>query len=147
MDTSVPREILDVGFDFWWDPVKVWKLDIPVTQMELSELSWHFDYPFWDENGARYNLKPQDVIDFPAAHPIEYTRIQSADMSHPIDIMKHPNGHWVVLDGLHRLVKACMEARMQVDVRIIGSEKIPDILDDKAIASGHRASMKYIPRS
>ena len=56
----------------------------------------------------------------------EYSRTMKADLSHPIDIMKN-KGRWLVLDGLHRLVKLAILGEKKVKVRIIPREKIPEI--------------------
>ena len=40
-------------------------------------------------------------------------------------------GRWLILDGLHRLVKAYELGQKKVMVRIIPREKVPEILSDK----------------
>ncbi len=37
-------------------------------------------------------------------------------------------GRWLILDGLHRLVKAHMQGLKKVQVRVIPRERIPEIL-------------------
>jgi hypothetical protein len=39
-------------------------------------------------------------------------------------------GRWLILDGLHRLMKLSVEGEEKVKVRIIPREKIPEILKD-----------------
>ncbi|HVX93101.1 MAG TPA: hypothetical protein VHA74_03235 [Candidatus Dojkabacteria bacterium] len=46
---GTPKIIDDVGFDFDWKEEKVWELDVPVEEISLDELSWHFDIPFWGD--------------------------------------------------------------------------------------------------
>ncbi len=123
---NIPKIITEVGFDFDWDEKKVWSLDIPVTEMDVKELEWHFDIPFWNKDGIWYVLKPRDVINNPEEYKEEYSRTMKADLSHPIDIMKN-KGRWLVLDGLHRLVKLAILGEKKVKVRIIPREKIPEI--------------------
>jgi len=124
---EIPQVIKDVGFDFDWSEEKVWALDVPESEMGMDELTWHFEIPFLWENGV-YNLKPQDVIDNPEAHKGEYERTMRADTSHPIDIMEN-KGRWLILDGLHRLMKLYILGDKTVKVRIIPREKIPEILE------------------
>lgn len=121
-----PQIIKDVGFDFSWDEKKVWQLDLPVSEMDINELTWHFEIPFLWEGGGIYNLKSWDVIEDPDSHKAEYERTMNADTSHPIDIMKN-KGRWLILDGLHRLMKLYIEGARKVKVRIVPREKIPDI--------------------
>ncbi|MFA7302139.1 MAG: ParB/RepB/Spo0J family partition protein [Candidatus Paceibacterota bacterium] len=123
---EIPKTIKEVGFDFSWDEKKVWQLDIPVTEMDITELIWHFDIPFLWEGGGIYNLTPQDVIDDKERHISEYERTMKADLVHPIDIMEN-KGRWLILDGLHRLMKASILGMKKVKVRIIPRDKIPEI--------------------
>jgi len=126
MGKDIPQIIKDVGFDFNWSEEKVWALDVPVEEMDIKELTWHFDIPFLWEDGV-YNLKPQEVIDSPEAHEKEYERTMKADLIHPIDIMEN-KGRWLILDGLHRLMKSYILNMEGVRVRKISREDIPRIL-------------------
>ena len=122
---EIPQIIKDVGFDFDWSEEKVWALDVPLEEMDINELTWHFDIPFLWENGV-YNLKPQNVIDDGNAHKEEYQRTMKADLVHPIDIMEN-KGRWLILDGLHRLMKASILNMKKVNVRKISRDLIPKI--------------------
>lgn len=122
-----PQIIKDVGFDFSWSEEKVWALNVPVTKMNVTELTWHFDIPFLWEGDGIYNLKPQAVIDSPKEHQEEYERTMKADLKHPIDIMKN-KGRWLILDGLHRLMRASIQGLSEVDVRIIPTDQISKII-------------------
>jgi hypothetical protein len=63
---NAPEIIKQVGFDFDWDSKKVWALEEPVVEMDIAELLWHFDIPFWEKEGTDdYNLIPWDVINHP----------------------------------------------------------------------------------
>ena len=126
--SEVPEIIKKVGFDFHWDSKKVWALNVPVTEMSLRELDWHFQIPFWDKEGTdAYNLTPQEVINHPEREPTHWRMIQEADTSHPIDIMEN-KGRWLILDGLHRLVKEFLADKKSVCVRIVSRDLIPQIL-------------------
>jgi len=129
MDKSkaMPQIIKDVGFDFDWSPKKVWALDVPVTTISMKELEWHFDIPFWNKpNGGYYDLTPNEVLANPVKYKIEYDRIINCDMGHPIDIMEN-KGRWLILDGLHRLVRAKALNSTNVKVRKIPRSLIPQI--------------------
>ncbi len=127
MVTKVPRIIEEVGFDFYWDEKKVWELDVPVEEMDIKDLEWHFDIPFWWTGGEKYNLKPKDVLADQEKYITEYERIKKADLSYPLDIMFWKN-RWLLLDGLHRLVKAKQLGMKKVRVRKVPKESIPLIL-------------------
>lgn len=117
---KVPKIINEVGFDFHWDNKKIWALNIPVEKIDISELEWHFTVPFWNrpDNGY-YDLTPDDVLSNPELYRIEMDRIMQADLSHPLDIMFWKN-RWLILDGLHRLVK-----QKQLGVKTLLVRKVP----------------------
>jgi ASC-1-like (ASCH) protein len=128
---GIPQIIKDVGFDFSWSEEKVWALNEPTSTMPITELSWHFDIPFLWEGGI-YNLTPREVIDHPEAHAQEYARTMRADLKYPIDIMQN-KGRWLILDGLHRLMRAAIEGATEVQVRVIPRERIPEILKSTTV--------------
>ncbi len=125
------KKILDIinkiGFDFDWDEKKVWKLKVLVKEINISELKWHFNIPFWSPNKKEgYGLKPKDVINNPDKYSYQYKRTMRSDLSHPIDIMKN-KGRWLILDGLHRLVKMQILGYTKVKVRKIPRSQISKI--------------------
>lgn len=103
MKENYPQIIKDVGFDFSWEEKKVWKLDVSVEEIDINELTWHFDIPFLWEGDGVYNLKPNEVIGKPDDHEEEYNRTMKSDLNYPIDIMEN-KGRWLILDGLHLIV-------------------------------------------
>ncbi len=125
-DKKLPKIIEEVGFDFGWSESKVWVLDFPVEEIPISDLSWHFEIPFWDFLDDNYNLSPNQVISDPVKFKVEYDRTMKADLSYPIDIMEN-KGRWLILDGLHRLVKAKILDHDKVSVRKIPRTEIPKI--------------------
>ena len=120
---KIPRIIKEVGFDFDWDEEKVWELDVPVEDIDISKLDWHFDLPFWSHPGGYYDLKPREIIDNPNKHPEEHVRTMKSNLKYPLDIMFY-KGRWLLLDGLHRLVKAKILNHKTIRVRKI-SQRFP----------------------
>jgi hypothetical protein len=127
MTRDVPQIIKEVGFDFLWSEEKVWQLDVSVEEMKIDDLSWHFEIPFWNSPNGYYDLKPIDVINHPETYPEEYQRTMKADLSYPLDIMFWKT-RWLLLDGLHRLVKAAIKEIETVNVRKVSKEQIPAIM-------------------
>jgi len=126
-DKQVPKVIKEVGFDFSWDNKRVWSLDIPAEEMNIGELEWHFNIPFWDKpNGGYYDLTPNQVLSDPEKYKEEHGRTIKADLSHPLDVMLW-KGKWLLLDGLHRLVKQKQLGKERVEVRKIPQNLIPKI--------------------
>lgn len=126
MTKEKPKLIQDAGFDFSWSPQKVWSLDVLVENMPLEDVAWHLGVPFWNTSQGYYDLTPAQVMNDPETYKEEYDRAMGVDQSHPIDIMWN-KGRWLILDGLHRLVKARIEGRRMVNVRKIPHSKISEI--------------------
>lgn len=108
---------------------KVWALDFPIEEIDIEELTWHFEIPFHLEGRGVYNLKSSEIINNPKKYKKEYERTINSDLSFPIDIMKN-KGRWLILDGLHRLMKAKILGIKKVNVRKIPRSKIKDIVKD-----------------
>jgi hypothetical protein len=119
-----PDIITQVGFDFSWDEKKVWELDLLTEELAIDELTWHLDVPFlWTKPDGYYDLLPREVIERPEQFPEEFRRTLSADITYPIDIMWW-RGRWVILDGLHRLMKLYAKGTKIVLVRKVPQESI-----------------------
>ncbi len=117
-----------IGFDFDWDEKKVWALDLPVTEMDTKELLWHFEVPFWEKDDTDdWNLSPRDVIDGSPGSKQHRQRVDESNLEFPIDIMEN-NGRWLILDGLHRLVRLYELGQEKIKIRIVPRSKIPEIL-------------------
>jgi hypothetical protein len=120
-----PKIIKEVGFDFDWDERKVWALKYPIEEINIGELTWHFDIPFH----SVYNLSSSQIIKNPKKYKEEYKRTMNSNLDFPIDIM-HNKGRWLILDGLHRLIKANILGMTKVKVRKIPRSEIPNILKE-----------------
>src|SRR4030042_6684328 len=121
----IPKIVKDVGFNFHWDNKKIWTLKLPVEEMDTSELNWHFDIPFWDKpNGGYYDLTPSEVLANPEKYKEEFERTMKANLHHPLDIMFW-KGRWLMLDGLHRLVKQKQLGVKKVKVRKVPQKYVP----------------------
>lgn len=88
-----------------WDRRRLWALDLPRRRVEVEELRWHFDLPWWRRDGVWFQLTPREFLARPTAHPEHADRVSSADLSYPLHVIRR-NGRWLILDGIHRLVKA-----------------------------------------
>jgi len=128
MNRELPAIIKEVGFDFSWDERKVWDLNVPTEDIPMTDLIWHFGIPFiWSKPDGYYDVTPQQVIDHPDQFPEEYRRTLAADTQYPIDIMYWRN-RWLILDGLHRLMRSAIEGKAMVAVRKIPKSAIPQII-------------------
>ena len=119
----------DLGLNFGnWEEEKIWALDLPVTEIDMKDLIWHFDAPFWpNDNGERWTVTPWDVINQAPDTKKEQTNLEKADTNYPIDILEN-NGRWLILDGIHRLAKLYKQNNKKIKVRIIPRNRLPEIL-------------------
>jgi hypothetical protein len=122
---QLPKEIREQGMDFHWSNQKVWDLDIPVEELDIYELEWQLDLPFWSHDDGKYNLCPREVMEDMDKYPDHKERILRANISYPLDIMENQNGRLELLDGMHRLVRLIMNGQQRVKARKLSRELIP----------------------
>jgi hypothetical protein len=123
-----------VGLDFGnWEEEKIWTLGLPTTEIDIKELLWHFDAPWWaNDRGERWSVTPWDVINKSEGSKKEQEKTEKADLSYPIDIL-HNKDRWLILDGIHRLTKAYIQGDKKIKVHIIPRERLPEIITDHPI--------------
>jgi len=102
--------------------VKLWELPLPVLEVDIDKLVWHFDMPVWEKDGTDdWNLTPWEVIKKESGTTTHQKRVGKADTSHPIIVTEYKS-RMVILDGVHRLVKLYMGDKKRVKVKIIPKE-------------------------
>ena len=132
---TLPEIVKKYGYDFPKDTQKVWALDIPVEEIPIEDVIWHFSIPFWGYNGVYYNLTANEVIENIDKYPEHYERIMNSDTSYPIDLLDNRpiNGKLLMLDGLHRVVKLYLNGKKTIKARIVSRKFIPKICKDGSI--------------
>ncbi len=116
---------------FWRDNNKLWALKVPVEEMNMDELLWILEVPFWEDEEGNIVITPREVISDLEAYPYHRDKIKDCDTSYPIDIMRNKKGKWLTLDGLHRLVKMFLNKESKIRVRKIPPEIIHLTARDK----------------
>lgn len=109
---------------FWRDNEKLWALEVETEKINIDELLWMLEIPFWEDGEGNIVITPQEVIDNMDQFPYHRDKVINADTSHAIDIMKNKKGNWCILDGLHRLVKLHLNKESEILVRKIPPEII-----------------------
>jgi hypothetical protein len=122
----LPAHIQKYAFDFRWDNQLVWSLEVATESMSVDDLVWHFDIPWLHTEGERFNLTPKDIMQNPDLYKEQYERTMQSDLSYPIDVMEN-KGRWLILDGLHRLMKAVHYGGNTVTIRKIPRSLVPKI--------------------
>ena len=109
-----------------WDRERLWALDLPRRRLRLEELRWHFDLPWWRKDGVWFRVTPREFLARPEAHPEHAGRVANADLAYPVHVvMRH--GRWLILDGIHRLVKAEMTGSEDIAVLTLAPAHIDEI--------------------
>jgi hypothetical protein len=73
--------------------------------MPVRELEWILDVPLWWRDGHPFRLRPRDVLDEPQRYQAQHARTSEANLALPLEVAWH-HGRWLVVDGVHRLLKA-----------------------------------------
>jgi len=110
--------------DFWWDEQKLQALDLPAVTLDVSSLLWHFELPFWQHSGVPFQVTPRQVWDNPAKYAAQYARTLSSDLACPIVVRLQDDRH-VIMDGLHRLMKAAIQNNQTIQAKICREDLFP----------------------
>lgn len=113
-----PAELHDVFPPHRWTLEKLWALDVRVEPVEVADLAWMFDLPLWQLDGERFKVTPNQVAATPMNYRPHYQRVMDADLDYPIHVVAY-RGRLVVLDGIHRLLKAHFLRRRWTDARLL----------------------------
>jgi hypothetical protein len=109
-----------------WDMARLQALELPVQRVAVQDLAWQFDFPLWQLNGIRFQVSPRQVRDDPARFPDHLRRVMASDLSYPVHLVRH-RGRLVVLDGFHRLLKAALQGRTQINAMVLSQEDLESI--------------------
>jgi hypothetical protein len=112
-----PESMREVFPPTSWQLGKLWALDLKVEPVEVADLLWMFDLPLWQLNGERFKVTPNQVAATPMNFRPHYERVMNADLDFPIHLVAY-RGRLVVLDGVHRLLKAHFLRRRWIEAKI-----------------------------
>jgi hypothetical protein len=125
----VPAELRGVLCEFVWDSDKLQRLPLLVEMATVESLRWHLDLPYWRYDGKPFQVTPAQVKADPARYEEHYQRAMAADLGYPLDLLFR-NDRWVILDGVHRLLKADVLGLSNVRVRRLPAAMLPLILQE-----------------
>lgn len=124
---QLPAELRNVILDFHWDIERLHRLRLPSRTVPLVDLAWHLDLPFWSADGVPFRVSPAAVAAEPADHPQQWERTQGADLAYPLDGYRRSDGRLIVLDGIHRLLKASISGWSVITVRVLPDDQFDAI--------------------
>jgi hypothetical protein len=124
----VPDELRGVVLDIRWDRERLHALDgLASLSVALEELRWQLDLPWWRDGRRPFAVRPADVAANPGAHAEHWTRLWAADVDCPIHLVRRGDGRLIVLDGMHRLLRAQLEGRSVIQALILDPVRLADI--------------------
>ena len=121
--SSVPESVKEVGLEFEISPEKLWSLDLPTHRFTIDKLIWSLEAPFWPLENKLFQLRPIDVAKFPKKHLEQFQKVLRSDLTYPIEVIFYKK-RWLILDGLHRLLKTFILESESIDVKIISIEHL-----------------------
>jgi len=115
--------------DVTWDQHRLWAIDVPTCEVPVDELAWMLDLPWWRDGERYFAVRPGDVAAKPARYPAQHARTLAADLDFPL-VGTMIEGRLVLLDGVHRLLKARLLGIPTVRVRVLPPDRIDEIRID-----------------
>jgi len=115
-------EILNTWFII--NEKKLWEIDIPVDELNISEIEYNLDIPYLEKIWTNdWNLTPRELIKNFGIETLHAAAVEKADLKYPIEIYFH-KWVWIILDWVHRFTKAIRSWNKSIKVRKISDEII-----------------------
>ncbi|MBM7783587.1 hypothetical protein [Tenggerimyces flavus] len=128
---QIPPALRDVLLDFRWDLERLWALEIEPTELDVDQLAWQLDLPFWRDGERFFAVTPREVASDPERHREQYERTLAADLSHPIHVLQRTD-RLTILDGVHRLLKAQLQGARTITAKVVSPDQLSEIVTPPA---------------
>lgn len=123
----LPLSLRDVILSFHWDLERLHALDLHERSVAVDELAWHLELPFWAVEGRPFQVTPMEVASSPDRFGDQWMRTMEASLDHPLDGYVRADGRLVILDGVHRLLKARQLGQDRVRMRLLDASQFDAI--------------------
>lgn len=110
-----------------WDRAALHELVLPVTELAVADLRWMLDLPWWRVGERRFAVTPNQVRLVPERHAAHWRRVLDADLDYPIDLLQRDR--LIILDGVHRLLKADVLGMRTITARVLDAEQFAKIVE------------------
>jgi hypothetical protein len=116
---DIPDGVQAVLLPHDWDLGRLLALDLPPRTVVVVDYEWMLDLPMWrDEQGRRFRVTPNQVRADPGDNLTQWHRTLRADLIRPIHVTPR-EGRSVIIDGIHRLLKAALLGRDSLAARVV----------------------------
>jgi hypothetical protein len=95
---------------FAWELDRLRGLRLQRITVPAATFEWMLDLPVWRHGGDWFTVSPRQVRDDPSAYRTQWERTLRADLTWPMHVT-HRDGRMVIIDGVHRLLRASAEGR------------------------------------
>ena len=110
-----------------WDRQLLHALVLPVVELPVAELRWMLDLPWWRVGERRFAVTPNQVRLAPDRYAGHWRRVLDADLDYPIDLLQRDRP--IILDGVHRLLKADVLGMRAIAARVLDEARFAEILE------------------
>ncbi len=114
----VPPALAEVLPNVMWSRDRLHRLVVPAVDVLVDELRWQLDLPWWRDGNRVFAVSPNEVRRDPMRFAAQWQRTLDADLGYPIHLLDGPRP--VVLDGVHRLLKAAVLDRPTIATHLVG---------------------------
>jgi hypothetical protein len=121
---AMPSRVRRAFPAFDWTEEALWRLDRPVEEVPVETFAWLLDLPLWRWQGRRFQISLRDVLGDPERYRAHREKAERADLAYPVHVTWH-RGHWVILDGYHRLLKTLVQGGPTVKVMKVRATDLP----------------------
>lgn len=119
---EVPPELRDLIPGFTVDKARLHAAHVlPDYELPVWCFGWQLDLPWWSHGGEPFKITPRQVAADPVAHLQHYWRAMMADLAYPIIVREE---RLAIFDGVHRLLRACMEGRYGIKLCILSDAEL-----------------------
>jgi hypothetical protein len=116
----VPRSLAAILPKVTWSRERLHRLGLPVVAVPLEQLRWQLDLPWWRHDAHYFAVSPNGVRAEPRTYATQWRRTVAADLAFPIHLLD--GERQIVLDGLHRLLKADVLGMEHVQAHVVDPE-------------------------
>ena len=118
----IPDAMAPLVVDQPWDLGRLWSLALPTESLDVAALAWQLELPWWREGDRAFAVSPAQVRADPRRYADHWRSTLEADLRHPLVLVRRERS--VVLDGLHRLLKAYHFGWIRIATQTVPAEAL-----------------------
>jgi hypothetical protein len=122
----VPPSIQAIMPNVTWDRARLARLELPLCDIPVASLRWQLDLPWWRNGDRVFSVTPNQVRNAPERFVVQWRRTLDSDLDWPIHLLDR--GRLVLLDGVHRLLKADVLEMRTISARVLDVTRFSEIL-------------------